>query len=166
MFEKKPNFILLIGSDGSGKSTIAAGLNKILGYEVHHFGPPKDYEDGRQQYFSFIEKTNTNVVCDRFHEGEAIFAPIYRGYTADYFDELEQKLVEKFNVLLVLVRAPYYIIEERLIKRGEDFVKQEDWGRAYDAVNSVYHNSNLPKVIIDTDKFTIEENIRQLISII
>lgn len=166
MFKKKPNFIILIGSDGAGKSTIAQGLSEALSYPVEHHGPVKSYEEGKAEYFGDIERIDYSVIKDRFHEGEAIFAPIYRGYKADYFEELEHKLMEKFNVLLVLVRPPYYIIEERLVERGEDFVKKEHWAKAYDSVNEVYWNSNLPKITIDTNQYTVEQNIKQIISML
>jgi deoxyadenosine/deoxycytidine kinase len=163
---KKNDFIILIGSDGAGKSTIAEALSNALGYPVEHHGPVKSYEEGKAEYFGDIERIDYSVIKDRFHEGEKIFAPIYRGYEADYFDELEKQLVEKFNVMLVLVRPPYYIIEDRLIERGEDFVKKEDWGKAYDAVNTVYHQSSLPKITIDTNQYTVEQNVKQIIAML
>lgn len=163
MKKNKPNFILLVGSDGAGKSTVANKLNEALGYEVHHFGPPKNYEDGKQQYFGFIEKTDTDVICDRFHEGEKVYAPIYRGYEADYFPELEKALMEKFNVLLVLVYAPFPAIEQRLKERGEDFVKPQHFQYAFEKVIEIFNESNLPKMMIDTSLNSVEQNVEKIL---
>jgi thymidylate kinase len=160
----KKDFIILIGSDGSGKSTIANSLNDSLGYQVHHFGPPKNYQDGKDQYFRFILENDEDVVCDRFHEGEKIYAPIYRGYEADYFGELEYLLQLKFNPLLVLIRPPFKVIEQRLEERGEDFVKQEHWYYCYLKLIDIYSQSNLPKITIDTSVYTVEENVKKIIN--
>lgn len=155
---KKKNFIWLIGSDGSGKSTLAEALNNEFGYKIHHFGPVKTYEEGKETYFNFIENTNESVICDRFSEGEAIFAPLYRGYDGShYFEELENKLMEKFNVLLVLAYSPFEIIEQRIEARGEDFVKPEHLKYCFDKVKEIYLDSNLPKIVAPTYVYSPEE---------
>lgn len=162
----KKDFIILMGSDGAGKSTIAEGLSDTLGYPVEHHGPVKSYQEGKDEYFSSILNTNYSVIKDRFHEGEKIFAPIYRKYEADYFGELEYLLKLKFNPLLVLIRPPYWVIEQRLKERGEDFVKQEHWKYAYIKVNEIYQQSNLPKITIDSHQYSPEHNVKQIISML
>lgn len=160
----KNDFIILVGSDGAGKSTIAEGLSNVLGYPVEHHGQVKDYEEGKKEYFDCVENTNYSVIKDRFYEGEVIYAPIYRGYEADYFEELEEKLKEKFNVLLVLIEPPFEIIEKRLLERGEDFVKREDWHYAYCKMREFFYESTLPKIRISSYDYTPEENINYIIS--
>ena len=71
-FFKKPDFIILIGSDGAGKSTIAERLHEVLGYPVEHHGPVKSYEEGRKEYFDDVKNINYPVIKDRFFEGEKI----------------------------------------------------------------------------------------------
>ena len=160
----KKDFIIIMGSDGSGKTTIARGLSESLGYEVRHCGPPKDKQDGFNQYFNFIKDNNENVIFDRFHEGEAIFAPLYRGYDgSDYFPYLEEQLKEKFNPLLVLAYAPYDIIVERLNTRGEDFVRPEHFKVAYDKATDVFNKSSLPKMIINTHDNSCDDNVLKII---
>jgi len=164
MTNSKPNFIMLIGSDGSGKTTIAEGLENMLRYQSYHFGPVQSYEEGKRDYFTFVEKTNTSVITDRFFEGEKIFAPLYRNYEADYFEELEQKMMEKFNVILVLVYAPYSVIKERLAERGEDFVKPQHFRYAYDKVLDIFNESSLPKMMIDTSACDAAENVMKILN--
>lgn len=159
----KKDFLILIGSDGSGKTTIANELFNILRYPVHHFGPPKNYQDGYNQYFGFIRDTDESVICDRFHEGEQIFAPIYRGYKATYFPELEQELKYKFKPLLVLVYAPFITITKRLAERGEDFVKPEHFRYAYDKVIDIFNESTLPKMMINTEDNQSNENVIKIL---
>jgi thymidylate kinase len=160
----KNDFIILIGSDGSGKSTIAEALSNELGYPVEHHGPVKSYQEGKDEYFKNILDIEYSVIKDRFHEGEKIYAPIYRGYEADYFGELEYLLQLKFNPLLVLIRPPFKVIEQRLEERGEDFVKQEHWFYCYLKLNDIYNQSNLPKITIDTSVYTAEENVKKIIN--
>lgn len=160
----KNKFVILMGSDGAGKSTIAQSLNEKLGYEVHHFGPPKNHEDGFYQYTNFIINNDKDVICDRFHEGERIFAPLYRGYEAEYFPDLERTLMKKFDVTLVLIHAPFNVIEHRLQERGEDFVKPEHFDYCYDKVVEIFNDSELPKMIIDTSRFSINENVEKIIN--
>lgn len=163
----KPNFIILEGSDGSGKSTIAELLSKQLNYPIEHHGPVKSLEEGYNEYFNCVNNTNYSVVKDRFYFGEKVFAPLYRGYEADYFPKLEKALMEKFNVILVLVYAPFHVIEKRLEERGEDFVQPEHIRHCYDKVIEIFKDSSLPKVVIDTASTSVENNttriIRQLI---
>lgn len=159
----KNNFIILIGSDGAGKSTIAECLNRAIGYPIEHHGSVKSYEQGLTEYFSSIKNINYSVIKDRFHEGEKIFAPLYRGYEADYFDELERELKYKFNPLLVLINAPFNTILERIYIRGEDYVKPEHFEYCYNKVIDIFNESNLPKMMVDTTMFKPHENVEKII---
>jgi thymidylate kinase len=159
----KKDFVILIGSDGAGKSTIAEGLSEILGYPVEHHGPVKSHEEGYHEYFNCVRNTDYSVIKDRFHEGERIFAPIYRGYEAEYFPYLEQELMEKFNVVLVLIYAPFPVIKQRLEERGEDFVKPEHFKYCYDKVLEIFNDSTLPKMMIDTSLDSVEENVSKIV---
>jgi len=162
----KNNFIILIGSDGAGKSTIAEELNKALGYPVEHHGSVKSYFEGKQEYFNSIYNTNHSVIKDRFHEGEKIFAPLYRDYEADYFDELERELKYKFNPLLVLINAPFNTILERIYIRGEYYVRPEHFEYCYNKVIDIFNESTLPKMMIDTTMFTPSENVEKIIKLL
>jgi thymidylate kinase len=159
----KNDFIILIGSDGAGKSTVAQGLNKVLGYPVEHHGPVKSHEEGYHEYFNSIKNTDYSVIKDRFHEGERIFAPLYRNYEANYFPKLESELLYKFNPLLVLVYAPFKTITKRLQERGEDFVKPEHFEYCYDKVVEIFNQSNLPKMIVDTNEHSPNEIVENIV---
>lgn len=159
----KHDFIILIGSDGAGKTTTAKELSSLLSYPVEHHGPVKSYQEGYNEYFNSIRNTDYSVIKDRFHEGERIFAPLYRHYEATYFPELEKALMEKFNTTLVLVHAPFNVIVKRLEERGEDFVKPEHFEYAYDKVIDIFNESNLIKMIVDTEKYTVEQNVKKIV---
>lgn len=160
----KPIFLQVVGCDGAGKTTAANSIQNYTGFPIHHFGPVKSYKEGKEQYFNFIEKTNTSIICDRFNEGEVIFAPIYRGYKADYFNELEEKIKEKFNPLLVLALSPFNVIVKRLNERGEDFVKEEDYLKVYESTNKYFEHSSLPKIVINTNNNLPEDNVKIILN--
>jgi thymidylate kinase len=158
----KNNFIILIGSDGAGKSTIANALSEKTGFPIEHHGPVKSYIDGKLEYLNSIKDNDYSVIKDRFFEGERVYAPLYRGYEADYFPYLERILIEKFNVLLVHLQPPFETIIKRIAERGEDFVKPEHFHYCYNKIEEIYKDSTLPKITINTDE-NIDENVEKIL---
>lgn len=159
----KNKFIILIGSDGAGKSTIAKGLNQYFGYPVEHHGPVKSHEEGYKEYFGDVERINYSVIKDRFHEGERIYAPLYRGYEAQYFPELEKEIMKKFDPLLVLLQPPLQTVLDRIAVRGEDFVKPEHIEYCYDKITEIFNDSILPKIVIDTSRNHSADNVKKIV---
>lgn len=158
--------IVLGGLDASGKSTICNGLKDYYNGEVTHFSNPKDLEDGKKQYFNFINKTELDkfYICDRYHDGEWVYAPIYRNYVADYMEELENEIIKKHNYLFVYVKAELNTIIERIKSRGEDFVKPEHYQTIMDNYENIYLMSqNMPFTVIDTTNGSIEHNVKKAI---
>src|SRR5271163_4564579 len=105
------------GLDRLGKSTLIQGIQDALGYyQVIHFAKPqklKVYEpsdDGygcpegvpeaslaayRYQRESFrnsmiIARSGARVIFDRWHIGEVVYSPMYRGYSGDYVFKQEE----------------------------------------------------------------------------
>lgn len=147
----KPTLIILEGVDGSGKSTLVDLIANQLGFKSKHFGPVKNKEEGIREYVNFITETNQSYVLDRFMGGEFTYSRIYRGYDSyDELEMLEQMLKEKFNVVLVLVKAPLGIIQERLDTRGEDFLQMDHVKDVMDGFVEYYEKSSLNKVVVDT----------------
>lgn len=159
--------ISLTGSDCSGKSTLVENLSKTTGHSSIHFDKPKDMEDGKQQYFEFAENMNSdsskNIICDRLHEGEWIYAPLYRGYTADYMREFEREIIKKHNFLLVYVKAEIDTILNRARTRGEDFVKEEDFQTVLDLFNDYMNEQALPYIEVDTTNSKTENDVKRIL---
>lgn len=156
--------IHLTGCDGSGKTTIARELNKLIKDAKYvHFSNPKHLEDGKKQYFDFIDKSkNGNYICDRLHDGEWVYAPIYRNYVANYMSEFENELIKNHNYLLVYVTASLETIINRTRIRGEDFVKEEHFQLVLDNFKNNYlMNQNMPFTIIDTTSSSTECNVKK-----
>lgn len=157
--------IIISGCDRSGKTSIANKFIEKTNYQYTHFSSPKDKEDGKHQYFDFIASINPgeNYLCDRFYEGEFVYAPIYRGYKLDYAKQLEDEILYKMNALYVYVKTDLDIIKERISKVGEEYVKDEDLEKVINNYECFIPNCRLPYLILDNnnnDESHFEETIR------
>lgn len=159
----KKKMIIFCGADGSGKTTLAGEISRLTGFPVEHHGPVHTYLEGKMQYFHDVYKNDYSVIKDRFYEGEVIFAPLYRGYEADYIEELEDLIIEKFDPLLIYVHAPFDVLVKRCKERGEDFIKNDaDMFYFYELTNKFFNMSKLPKIMINSDDFTLENNVEKI----
>lgn len=146
--KNKPKLIIFEGIDGAGKSTLAKEIGKILNLPIEHHGPVKNKEEGKKEYFDFLKKCNYSVIKDRFMMGEETYSIVYRGYKADYMEELENKLKQKFDVYLIFIDANKNLIEKRLKERGEDFLNLKDISKISKLCNEYYEKSSLNKIKI------------------
>jgi len=152
--------ITVAGCDGTGKTTICNNLSKRINCNITHFDKPKNLMDGKNQYFNFLKTIdkNDNIICDRFHDGEHVYAPLYRNYESDYLPELEVEL-RKHPFLLVYVKANKSIIEKRLLERGEDYIKLSDINKISRLYNKFLLKQSLPYIIIDTSTIDLKDNV-------
>jgi uracil-DNA glycosylase family 4 len=158
---------VISGMDGVGKSTIAQNVCEKLNGEITHFSNPKDMKDGKTQYFNFldnIENLSKLYVCDRFHDGEWVYAPIYRNYIANYMDEIENKIIQDNNYLFLYIKAEFDTILERIRVRGEDFVKPEHFKTVIKNFETNFLlEQKLPFITINTTYGTIESNTKKAV---
>ena len=107
---------------------------------------------------------DNNLILDRGHISEAVYASIYRSYSGDYVWDLEKCLENKYNIYLIV-----------LIDSVEKAIEREDGlslsnGNA-DKINieiskfaEAYKKSCIPnKILIDINGFSIEEVFAQII---
>lgn len=69
--------IVIEGPDKTGKTTLAKAIAEQLGYEYVHFSAPKG--SPADEYIDFLLKLKRPTVCDRFHLGELVYGPMFRG---------------------------------------------------------------------------------------
>lgn len=70
--------IVIEGSDGTGKTTLAREFEKI-GFRYVHNGKPQPEEDLFMTYLKQLhEARGSNVVFDRLHIGELVYGPVMR----------------------------------------------------------------------------------------
>ena len=152
--------IHITGQNGSGKTTLCNNLSKELNLEIKHFDKVKTMEEGKKQYFDFLNNyNNKDIILDRFHDGEWIYAPIYRNYEANYLNEIENK-IKTFDYILILITCDINEISKRLDIRGEDYLKPEHYQLEKDNFIKFINKQTLPYIIIDTTFNNEEQTLK------
>lgn len=139
--------IIVEGIDRLGKDTLINGIINQFGYHhVIHYSSPKfcdyykndivNFKDNNEkqlfqsesffQGFELLER-NVNLIMNRFHLGEYVYAPRYRGYYGDYVFEMEQQYPKALSetILILLHTSNIYIMDDDgkshdFDKRGEE----------------------------------------------
>lgn len=123
--------IVVEGEDGSGKSTLVnelAHLSLDNGARVKHRGPLKQHPliEYVHDLLTYSPDRDT-IICDRWHVGELIYGPLYRGKTE--LTIAMRRYVEMFLISRgawrIVMDTPYDTVVDRLVTRGEDFLRPE-----------------------------------------
>lgn len=132
VYRKVP--IVVEGIDCSGKTTFCKAVVKELidlnvNVEFHHHGPLR--ASVHEEYVEPLLATRfypTVIVADRWHLGEAIYGPLYRGKSEMSEEDLEtiEKLLSSLGAKKVLLDPPLDEIATRMKQRGEEFLKPQD----------------------------------------
>lgn len=141
--------IVLEGCDGSGKTTIANKLAKILGAEIIHC--TTDTPNTVWFFRDIIELAQTrNIIADRFCYGQFVYQnPEKRQLNEQDLYHLELTMMNT-GARVVYVDCDAPILKKRLDDRGEVTMKSiRDIHRAYE---KVFSKSILPIINIDTSR--------------
>lgn len=155
-----PNVIAVEGLDRLGKTTLVDGLRQKLGYhEVIHFSKPQRleyYEETPRpsdvpvqmapiwayQYDSFVNSmvlasSGAKVIFDRWHIGEAVWSPMFRGFSGDYVFNIEKMHLQVPARLILLIED--FAIARHFVDDGESLgtvqQREEIQKRFIDAVD-------------------------------
>lgn len=130
-------FTICEGIDLSGKSTFAAQVADEIAVlapnvpaQLLHRGPPERHplEEYAYDIENYRPNGEQNIVADRWHWGELIYGPIYRGKSElgiAGFRWLELFLKAR-GVITVHVTQTLKELDRRRELRGEDLLKPED----------------------------------------
>lgn len=179
-----PNIFAIEGIDRLGKSTLINGLRSKLGYhEVIHFQKPDlleyysqdtficplpDYvrDDPKKraqfqyQYASFMnsmrlaDAPGARIIFDRWHLGEVVYSPLYRGYSGDYVFDLEKEHALQGVRLILLTEdfkiARHFVDDQLSLGSVENREKEQD------AFIAAFERSNIrdKRLICVTDPAT------------
>lgn len=121
--------IIVEGCDGSGKTTYVNNLVEQLPDEtiVKHCGPLR--RPALQEYLYPLTRRDPDApfVADRWHLGEMIYGPLYRG--SSQLTMAQNAYIEMYleaqGALRVIMDTPYDTVKRRLAIRGEDFLQEE-----------------------------------------
>lgn len=123
--------IVLEGCDGAGKSSLAEALLTYTGGVIVHKGPPT--EDAFSEYMDIPypymgAEIGDIVILDRWHLGEMIYGPKYRGVSQITMEQARDidRVLDIYGAIKLHLDAPDDILEARAFERGEDFIKAED----------------------------------------
>jgi hypothetical protein len=113
----EPSIFIIEGIDNVGKGTLIETINDRLGFhQTIKFDKPKRlqcYNGNLQTYqresfknsFGLIQNVllpqskTPKLIFDRFHLGELVYSPLYRGYSGDYVFEMEKLFFRGIGVL-------------------------------------------------------------------
>jgi len=120
--------IILEGIDGSGKSTLAQRIaeKSTLKTRIEHRGPIENTVQEEYVKPLFDVELDELLIADRWHVGEMIYGPLYRGKTlvAPYLGAIES-ILDWFGAVRIIMSPPIEVVRQRLEERGEDYLEPE-----------------------------------------
>jgi thymidylate kinase len=158
--------VIIEGVDGVGKSTLANRLAEATGATQLHASQPKSnaLEEYVQPLHDYLPSTvqdaydcrfdERHVVCDRWHLGELVYGPIYRGGTIfDGTDSLErvEAFLDAVGAVVVYMTERKDTVMRRWNERGEDFLQPEHYDEAIARYAQATRLSTLPVLRVTGD---------------
>lgn len=120
----RPDIIIIEGTDGTGKSTLARELQQV-GYAYVHASAPQEsnwYDEYVGPLVGAVQSC-TPVVCDRWHIGELVWPQIFKRQslfaTDSEFRTCHDAIVNMGALVIILTREGDDVKAE-LQSRGED----------------------------------------------
>lgn len=155
----RPKHFLIEGLDRVGKDTLIKGIQNRLGYhQVLHFTKPmtldcyastsgvsvlRQYQEASfRTMFHFLRGVPlAQLICNRAHLGECVYAPLYRDYPGEYVFDLEREFGahELPHVRLILLTenfdvSVHFVDDKNSLGRPEERRKEQTmFLRAFDA---------------------------------
>lgn len=127
--------IILEGIDGSGKSTLAEALKQAspIPATIVHRGPLEGTVEDELIYPLNRVGSDELLIADRWHVGEMIYGPIYRGRSEVFgeYNTIIENLLQDMNAVRIIMSPPLDIVEDRLNERGEDYLLPEHAEEVY-----------------------------------
>lgn len=168
--------VIFTGCDRSGKTTLTQAfinyaqqfINKdddITDIEYKHFYVPSSKEEAEKEYFDYINNVQDNklYILDRFYESEYVYAPIYRNYSIDYLEAIEE-LLNKKNTLFVYMQTPLNTIRKRVNQQGDEYIDIKDVQKICSNFEEFFAKTSVPYITISGDyKLSQQERLLELI---
>lgn len=159
--------VVLEGVDGAGKTSLVDRLTEQSSVETRTLHRAQLKRDPEDEYITdllgtYTPNTKELLVCDRWHLGELIYGPLYRGKSAVDSGMLMriERLLDKLGAFRLNVTCDLNTLTRRLAVRGEDYLRAGDvaWVRAryivlatelgYTELDTTY--DDVPKHVIDS----------------
>lgn len=156
--------IIIEGIDGAGKSTlfdsIVTKIPKTYDKVLTHKGVP-EFEDPEREYFHQLSwlRSQHFMVADRYHVGELIYGPIYRGKSTTegyWFDAIEERL-DQLKAVKIILLPELDVIRERIAKRGEDYLQPQHFEQVWNFYNKFAEDNPSWTKITDNSDATAQQ---------
>jgi len=156
--------MIIEGVDGVGKTTLAERVRGKIGGKLLHRGVPEKHPlvEYTEELVGYRPGMHMHVVCDRWHWGELIYGPLYRGETL--LGDDGRKEVDAFlnrrGAFVVHMRSDADTIRERWKVRGEDYLRDEHLEHVMAHYDEVAQDSRVPVVrVTNPDTVTMNQLI-------
>lgn len=147
--------IIVEGADGVGKTTFVKHLQQLTDAAVLHRGVPTHdniWDEYTLDLLQYEPQTSpargvNNIICDRWHWGELIYGPLYRGESKLTGDGLYFSLEDWLNrrgVVVALLDHDEDVILRRWATRGEDYLQPEHLAHVLEKYEGIANASRLP----------------------
>lgn len=162
--------IIIEGVDGSGKSTLAEKLAKAspLPVRMEHRGvPEKKIED---EYLAPLLKVGNDelVIADRWHVGETIYGPLYRGHSEllnrPNLNRVIEGVLDDIGTVRVILSPPLRTVKSRLKKRGEDYLQPEHVKLVHNQYETFAAKNEKYQLISKVTDKTVQDLINQAVN--
>lgn len=130
--------VILEGIDGSGKTSFGDLIEaeaRAAGFKVtrEHRGQP--IMPAMNEYFYPLLGIGSDelLIADRWHVGELIYGPIYRGKskTKGAMNRLVESYLDVVGAVKIIMSPSLKVVKQRIATRGEDYLLDEHVNEVY-----------------------------------
>lgn len=145
----RPGFVVILeGVDKTGKTTVANELRDILGWPIIKHSQPKPPLTAYEEYNMTLDRVTGPFIADRFHLGEHVYGPLYRGTPVPsngVVVPFECRLMARGALMIYMTDAAEPIMA-RWREHKEDFATENRLRAMLRAYENEFEASLLPKL--------------------
>lgn len=148
--------IIIEGTDGTGKSTLAKHLQENFNLKYQHSSSETD--NNFEYHFELLD-SNEDVVLDRFQLGEIIY-PMFTPDRESKITLSQAVMLSRMEdtLTIILYASDTSILKDRLHERGELYSPLYDTVNAmFKLLGEVFELLEVPVLMIDICEFKDEE---------
>lgn len=139
--------VIIEGENKCGKTTLAKHIEKEHGFRYIKVSQPGEKGPYRE-YMDLLDslKPGEHAVIDRFHIGEEVYGPLYRGKSGlirEQFGEIDKR-IDKSNGILIHCFDSYENIAKRFEEENEEFADKSKIQKTLDLFDIVIKRSRIP----------------------
>lgn len=145
-------FIVIVGPDGAGKTTLTNQLVKQTGFETMKWNKPKDEEEKDRMFQDYCQVLvhKNNIIFDRFVYCEQVYGTIMRDKSQLSYSDIchIEYLLSLKGAIIIHCTDELDILWERCVARGESYITdKETLGKIKDGYHQLFKTQrNIPVV--------------------